>query len=218
MEKKEDGRVVVFFDELGLAELSKLNPLKVLHELLEPDKFDETQKEKVVGFVGISNWRLDASKMNRAIFLARPDPNSEDLEKTAIDISQSYLGDNSIYDRYFKYLAQTYYKYKKFLEGRVGCEDLQEFHGGRDFFHLIKDACKKFMGNKRHLNDEEIYKEIIEICLEKNFGGINLKNFNSQVWMKNFYKEVLSNSGLGYLINEIKKVTIFLKIFKFLQK
>jgi len=209
LQKKEDGRVVVFFDELGLAELSKLNPLKVLHELLEPDKFDETQKEKVVGFVGISNWRLDASNMNRAIFLARPDPNCEDLEKTAVEISQSYLGDNSIYERYFKYLAQTYYRYKNYLEGRIGCEDLQEFHGGRDFFHLIKDACKKFMGNKRHLNDEEIYKEIIEICLEKNFGGINLKNFNSQIWMKNFYKEVLSNSGFGYLINEIKKVKPF---------
>ena len=30
-------------------------------------------------FVGISNWRLDASKMNRALYLARPDPDENDL-------------------------------------------------------------------------------------------------------------------------------------------
>ena len=58
---------VVVFDEIGLAELSKHNPLKVLHSLLELEN-------REVGFVGISNWRLDASKMNRALYLARPDP------------------------------------------------------------------------------------------------------------------------------------------------
>ena len=55
------------FDEIGLAEISKNNPLKVLHSLLEIE-------ERKIGFIGISNWRLDASKMNRALYLARPDP------------------------------------------------------------------------------------------------------------------------------------------------
>ena len=36
-----------------------------------------------LAFVGISNWKLDASKMNRAIFLARPDPDEDDLVYTA---------------------------------------------------------------------------------------------------------------------------------------
>ena len=40
------------FDEIGLAEISKHNPLKVLHSLLELEN-------RKVGFVGISNWRLD---------------------------------------------------------------------------------------------------------------------------------------------------------------
>jgi hypothetical protein len=45
-----------------LCEKSEHNPLKVLHSLLEP----ENEEEKVA-FIGISNWALDASKMNRGI-------------------------------------------------------------------------------------------------------------------------------------------------------
>ena len=39
---------VIVFDEIGLAELSKHNPLKVLHNHLELEN-------REVGFVGISN-------------------------------------------------------------------------------------------------------------------------------------------------------------------
>jgi hypothetical protein len=53
--QEEDVKIIVFFDELGLAEISPNNPLKVLHGLLEPDVND---LEKHVGFIGISNWRL----------------------------------------------------------------------------------------------------------------------------------------------------------------
>jgi hypothetical protein len=70
---------VFVFDEIGLAELSKYNPLKVLHNLLELEN-------RRIAFIGISNWRLDASKMNRALYLARPDPDEEDLKETALSI------------------------------------------------------------------------------------------------------------------------------------
>ena len=39
----------ILFDEIGLAEKSEYNPLKVLHAKLE------TNKEQI-GFIGISNW------------------------------------------------------------------------------------------------------------------------------------------------------------------
>lgn len=68
---------VFVFDEIGLAELSKHNPLKVLHSLLECENRD-------IAFIGISNWRLDASKMNRALYLVRPDPPLKDLKSTAM--------------------------------------------------------------------------------------------------------------------------------------
>jgi hypothetical protein len=72
-------KVVVIFDEIGLAERSPHNPLKVLHSLLEPPK---------VSTVGISNWALDASKMNRVITLSRTDPDMGDLETSAKAISE----------------------------------------------------------------------------------------------------------------------------------
>ena len=56
---------VVLLDEIGLAETSRFNPLKVLHDLLEP----ASGKLPNIAVVGISNWSLDAAKMNRAIHL-----------------------------------------------------------------------------------------------------------------------------------------------------
>lgn len=53
---------MVLIDEIGLAELSPFNPLKILHSILEHPE---------VAVIGISNWALDASKMNRAIHICR---------------------------------------------------------------------------------------------------------------------------------------------------
>ena len=73
----------MLLDEVGLAEISKYNPLKVLHGLLEP----EYPKESLdVAVVGISNWALDSAKMNRAIHLSRPEPGKySDMEKRERD-------------------------------------------------------------------------------------------------------------------------------------
>jgi hypothetical protein len=60
LQKGNYTKVILIFDEIGLAEISKSNPLKVLHGLLE---------NKLVVTIGISNWSLDASKMNRMISL-----------------------------------------------------------------------------------------------------------------------------------------------------
>jgi hypothetical protein len=54
-------QVLINFDELGLAANSPHNPLKVLHDILD--------EEMQVALIGISNYSLDASKMNRAINL-----------------------------------------------------------------------------------------------------------------------------------------------------
>jgi hypothetical protein len=59
--------------------------LKVLHSLLEPPQ---------VAFVGISNWTLDASKMNRGMNLSRPDPDEEDLIESANSINDHINRDN----------------------------------------------------------------------------------------------------------------------------
>ena len=78
---------MVLLDEVGLAEISKYNPLKVLHRLLEP----EEKELPDVAVVGISNWALDAAKMNRAIHLSRPEPTLEDLEETGQSILEAQI-------------------------------------------------------------------------------------------------------------------------------
>jgi len=66
----------ILFDEIGLAELSVHNPLKVLHAKLEVNKTE-------IAFIGISNWELDASKMARFLVINRPIPDEVDLSDTA---------------------------------------------------------------------------------------------------------------------------------------
>jgi hypothetical protein len=53
---------VVVLDEAGLMELNPSNPLKILHKCLDIDNSDYP-----VACVGLSNWILDAAKMNRAV-------------------------------------------------------------------------------------------------------------------------------------------------------
>jgi len=60
---------MLLFDELGLAEKSKYNPLKVLHSKLDeyfnehiPSKnYLNTENDPRVCFVGITNWSLALS-------------------------------------------------------------------------------------------------------------------------------------------------------------
>lgn len=100
---------VFVFDEIGLAELSKHNPLKVLHSLLEVENRD-------IAFVGISNWRLDASKMNRALYLARPDPDEDDIKFTALSIYNSICQDIRDNKALIKDLAGSYYDLKQYFK------------------------------------------------------------------------------------------------------
>jgi hypothetical protein len=106
----KNGLLPVFvFDEIGLAELSKYNPLKVLHNLLEVENRD-------IGFVGISNWRLDASKMNRALYLARPDPDEHDLKFTAKCIFNQICPEMENHHKLIENLASAYSDLKQYLK------------------------------------------------------------------------------------------------------
>lgn len=58
---------MILFDELGLAEKSPTNPLKVLHNKLDYGGITEG-----ICFIVISNYSLDTAKMNRALNLSIP--------------------------------------------------------------------------------------------------------------------------------------------------
>ena len=100
------------FDELGLAERSKNNPLKILHPEL-----DYAGKKENESFVGISNYTLDAAKLNRALVLSVPDldDKKDELIITARKIVKSI--DPKIKDEIiFEILSNTYFQYKKLLK------------------------------------------------------------------------------------------------------
>ena len=60
----------------------------------------------------------DASKMNRVLFIARVDPDEEDLKLTAKSILKSYCEEKEVFERP-KYidivedLASSYFKFKE---------------------------------------------------------------------------------------------------------
>ncbi|ETN99004.1 hypothetical protein RFI_38483, partial [Reticulomyxa filosa] len=96
MESSKDETIwsVLLLDEIGLAERSKYSPLKVLHHLLEHPK---------IAFVGVSNWPLDAAKMNRVIMHKIPSVAPTDFENIAKKMYKNkQQGSNSIKTRISK--------------------------------------------------------------------------------------------------------------------
>lgn len=150
--QKNEQLPLVFIDEIGLAELSIHNPLKVLHkyldstthEVVEFQDFEEDEirskmrrarmQDKVLGrkkqektqtsvqkqlkkwdldfrgkvaFIGISNWNIDASKMNRNVYLARPDLDHLTLNDTGIIILKQKFKDFNSRTNEFKKAVRT---------------------------------------------------------------------------------------------------------------
>ena len=106
---------LLVFDELDLSEKSPTNCLKALHSKLEMSLNPKEQKQ--ISFIGISNWRLDATKMNWIIFLAIPEFTIPDIKITVESIANSYNDEiyNTFSSEYIK-LDDIYYNYKKSLE------------------------------------------------------------------------------------------------------
>ena len=114
---KKNGDLVpiymILFDELGLAEKAPTNPLKALHSRLEYDG-----KTEGICFIGISNYSLDAAKINRALNLSVPnlEEKLDQLKSTAKSIVGSISDDNSYQDSLiFNILSRAYYEYKRLL-------------------------------------------------------------------------------------------------------
>lgn len=171
---------VIVFDEIGLAELSPHNPLKVLHSELEL----ETCK---YGFVGISNWRLDASKMNRALYLACVDPDIEDLKSTGTVIAQSMLGEVEaarLDKKILPAMATAYHELFLFLKTQ---QKHEHYFGLRDFYSLIKGVVKDIHSDP----DANLY-TVIRRQLTINFDGVvDGSDFMWDSFCKNLGREEL---------------------------
>ena len=168
---------VVLLDEVGLAENSPNNPLKVLHSILEPGKGELPE----VAVVGISNWALDAAKMNRAIHLSRPEPTVEDLEDTAISLCQVNNKSeelNASTRNVLNCIAKAYHEYQP-KQGHPN------FHGLRDYYSLVKSL------RAHSCNDMKK----ISVALQRNFGGIPAESSKVQEFFIKKLKSQVPTNG-----------------------
>ena len=204
----KDNIVMIFFDEMGLAEYSPNNPLKVIHSKLE---YDEIETNKKVAFVGISNWALDASKMNRGIHISISDPNQEDNIQTALAIADSYDQTLRIdYNQFFSNLALIYYQYKQYLKKYHGKDGKEDFHGNRDFYYFIKYASSKllFLLNEKKYEKDFSLSKIGNEGIERNFSGIfySYENKTSTEIVKEFYNKLYPNNNVSKSYNIIQRI------------
>eukprot|EP00899_Mesostigma_viride_P025224 jgi/Mesvir1/5887/Mv00659-RA.1 len=187
---------VVLLDEVGLAEVSQHNPLKVLHRLLEPPNGELPR----VAVVGISNWALDASKMNRAVTLAHPNPDKEDLFHTAKAVwSAAVLWPNDAsagvveastqgdavpladpIAHQLRAIASAYYDHHANQAQR-------DFHGLRDFYSLLRDlsigissrALAETGFSSSSWMQTPMDPPSLSFAVARHFGGLSLDNVAS---------------------------------------
>ena len=171
---------LILMDEMGIADESKNNPLKVLHS--ELDNNSELEEKKKISFIGISNYYLDPSKMNRAINIVVEQPDLNYIIETSKEIAKNI--DEVIESRNEKLtvsISKAYYDYISYDQPKLGLED---FHGFRDFYYLIKYIFNKISKNNEICDTGNYITYAIKGII-KNFGG----NPNSIKKMKeNFLK------------------------------
>ncbi|XP_060586935.1 E3 ubiquitin-protein ligase rnf213-beta-like, partial [Ruditapes philippinarum] len=181
---------VVILDEIGLAEVSRFNPLKVLHNLLEPDG----ELRPHVAVVGLSNWSLDASKMNRAIHLSRTDMDEEELYNTAKAISESYSTKRTERDSSSTISFLDAVEYTTEIKNADIIKDIEHelqgiaksfkeysnrsrfknFHGLRDFYALVKYVARQLttVSTYQESLQTDLVSNVVQSGLERNFGGL----------------------------------------------
>ena len=196
----------IYFDEMGLAEHSPNNPLKVIHAELE---YDQNENDKKVAFVGISNWILDASKMNRGIFISIPDLDEKDNQNTAKTIAESYNKKLIVnYQQFFNDLGTTYYKYKEYLKNNHNADGKEDFHGNRDFYHFVKNAAIELITNFENNVDIKLWK-IGQNSIERNFGGLDFNDYEKSTSIgrvKKIYKIMYPNCNENNNYDVIQRI------------
>jgi len=160
---------LINFNMMNLAEHSSNNPLNVLLSELE---YDFKEDDKKVAFVGESNLALEPSIINLGIILTIPDLEREDLKITSYAIGKSFSTHlANTYKSVYESLGDIYYDYKQYLMSQFN-DGLEEFHGYRDFYHLVKNVARNLVKentNQLTQNEKNYY---IKRSIERNFAGL----------------------------------------------
>ena len=230
----KDTIAMVCIEEIGLAEINKNSPLKVIHSELEMnfdfevnDDFEENlfnsynNDKAKIAFLGISNWSLDASKMNRVIFNVIQKPDIADLKKTAMEIASSI--NEKIANKYivfYEQIAESYFNYieQKRRDDRADVN----FHGLRDFYNIIKSITRELNDIDLKQNKLELIEnkknldEIVMRNIERNFGGLPLSVYDFKNEYFKINKEKKENLDKNYNVLRCIKENLFDKESRYL--
>ena len=194
----------IFFDEIGLCEVSDKKPLKILNF-----KFEYENKKKYLSFIGASNWNLDASKMNRGFTLLVPElhENKEDVDETCkkivINISPNLWTEET--QKIFEALVLSYIKYKKYLKvNNIEESENPLCHGSRDFYFLIKNVAYNLLNTNKENNEINKIIEIVKSAIERNFGALYIKDKKSSEIFKEYFLNEYNNDEFKSNIDYFK--------------
>ena len=188
---------VIVFDKIGFAELSPHNPLKVLHAELEVDN-------SKYGFVGVSNWRLDASKMNHALYLSTPDPDIKDLQLTGFSVQHQTEKQVVQLEKFIiNSLSLAYYDLYEHLKETQ--PEYENYFGLRYYYSLIKGIACDTMKLEDDTQLYGIIRKQLKINFDVIFDGSTFlwKQFCNYINKQNLLAEYTSppfNSSSRYLM------------------
>ena len=189
---------LICMDEMGIADESQNNPLKVLHSQFDENswKKNDNEKEKIA-FVGISNWTLDASKMNRTLYINLGEPNINYIENTAKEMIKG-INNNLVskFENIIKAISQSYLDYMEEQKNR----EREDFHGFRDFYYLIKyiftNINENYEQNENNINNNKsnnIFYNIDDYLyfviqgISRNFGGYE----ESEKFFQEYFSKII---------------------------
>lgn len=132
----------------------------------------------MIPFVGISNWTIDVSKMNRNVYLSRPSPEFNDLKETAetiikYEMKTFNLEKEKIKKAIIKRAEFVAKIYEKFKANQIKKFPHKNFHSLRDFYCLLKNIGKQ-------MNQSNIFhiEQFIKVTMDSiffNFSGYFFK-------------------------------------------
>lgn len=207
---------VLLLDEVGLAEHSPDMPLKVLHYMLV---------DPPIGIVGLSNWTLDSSKMNRAICLQRPEPSVDDMMMTGQNIictadvdaaadeaavplpSLSRQSSNPGLRKISVWLINLSRAFHKIYQAQSENSKGREFIGMRDYYCLLK-MFRADLGTNDNSNaglyQISVPKVLYNVC--RNLGGKpnTMDYILSTFYMECFEQRTYLNSSFQSRYEAIK--------------
>ncbi|EAR87834.2 AAA domain, dynein subfamily protein (macronuclear) [Tetrahymena thermophila SB210] len=208
---------LVQIEEIGLAEISPHNPLKVLHSVLEKPK---------ISVACISNWPLDQSKMNRMLAVYRLNINENELNETiqCIQIQmienqkdvfvKERLKKNALSEQTMGVISKIYLKYLELLK-KIESGKYEQFHGLRDFYSMAKLICYKQIfifqkdlfddNNKNMVNSNQLIERII-ISFARHFSGLKVSKQLIRQAVETIYPQTQKFNAFQNMLSDLNLI------------